>query len=624
MDWRAKSQSRSRSRAPEAMDWRAQSRSRSRAPAAVDATIATANFSRFYGDGSGSTTPSAATTNDATTVAAPSTSTASHASALSIADKSAYDQLAASLGLAPNPSTSYNSDHFDQAVMASFAAATSPPPPASFHSIGSPPTAAFAALSTAGSPGSLPAYVGSPGSFANVYNATSSSFAFGQLATSPEHAGGADPNLTAIENTLNQLINLQTLATNGGGSNGASPASNAASPAGVTKPTTSSAGTAVESFNSGRSAPNDYSFVQPSHSSKASQDSYASLAQQQLQQLASVRVWSCLVVHALADPLFSPQHTRRSSVKSPPSIATSPASLSSAYMNAAHLAQSSRPFAFSNTSPNASGISLGRPSTLVDPQSSLPPTPAAYFSQPPSPFGYPSSAPGPGHGFVGSPATSLHGDFGSMDPNQALYDYFAQSEPNSGYASPFLPSTSFDHSAPTHVNPSHLLAHLQQQTGHYDSDVSWGIVSPPSGNESSRTGTPSPPDPLPGTSAASSLLKAVGAPKGRKGSASSASMRLSASSPDLVGLGQALKGKAVSAPTSRVHSRSNTLSMPATVPEGKVAPSAEAPTPAVSSKPASKGTPKSKESPDSDNPTRCLNCSTTVNILASFAPRFGR
>ncbi|ORY89275.1 hypothetical protein BCR35DRAFT_262317 [Leucosporidium creatinivorum] len=51
--------------------------------------------------------------------------------------------------------------------------------------------------------------------------------------------------------------------------------------------------------------------------------------------------------------------------------------------------------------------------------------------------------------------------------------------------------------------------------------------------------------------------------------------------------------------------------MPATVPEGKV-PDEDgnaAPTPAPTK------VPKSKESPSDDNPTRCLNCSTTNTPL---------
>ena len=69
MDWRAKSQSRSRSRAPDAMmDWRAQSRSRSRAPAfrvplplapvsTYDNASAQHLGSRFFGDTGGYATP---------------------------------------------------------------------------------------------------------------------------------------------------------------------------------------------------------------------------------------------------------------------------------------------------------------------------------------------------------------------------------------------------------------------------------------------------------------------------------------------------------------------------------------------------------------------------------------
>lgn len=607
MDWRAKSQSRSRSRAPDTMDWRAQSRSRSRAPdfrvavapPAVDAATATANFSRFYGDGSGSSTPTVATSTAPSSSSTPTSGAAQDS-------RSAHVQLAASLGLSPNPVESYNTNGFDQSVMNSFSAATSPPN--SFPTVSSPPSSF--GLPLAGSPNAFPTYAGSPGSFTNSY-VGSPSFAFPQGAASPDPLG-ADPNLTAIENTLNHLINLQSLATNSG-SQATSPASTAPSPAAPTAKGATFINTTPANFNSGKSVPNDYSFVGGSHMRKTSQDSYASLAQQGIHNLASVSVSPAPRLLAKGRPLtsFASQQPRRTSHTSPPAAAASPAaSGSSAYMNAATLASNSRPFAFANaTSPNASGISLGRPSVLTDTQSSLPPTPAAYFSQPPSPFAYASSAPGPGNGFVGSPAASLYGEPSSIDPNQALYDYFAQqNEPGSGYASPsFLPPGSFDNSAPTHVNPSHLLAHLQQQAGHYDSDnSSWGVVSPPSGNETSRTGTPSPPDGEPGASTSAGPLKGAAA-KVRKNSAAR-----SASSPDLVALGQSLgKGKPLSAPVSRNHSRSNTLSMPATVPEGKV-PDEDV---KVASTPAPSKPPKSKDSPSDDNPTRCLNCSTTVSLL---------
>lgn len=166
--------------------------------------------------------------------------------------------------------------------MNSFAAATSPP--TSFPTVSSPPSSAFG-LPLAGSPGAFPTYAGSPGSFSNSY-VGSPQFAFPQAAASPDQLG-ADPNLTAIENTLNHLINLQTLATNGG-SQATSPASTAPSPAAPTAKGATFVNTTPANFNSGKSVPNDYSFVGGSHSRKTSQDSYASLAQHQLQQLASV------------------------------------------------------------------------------------------------------------------------------------------------------------------------------------------------------------------------------------------------------------------------------------------------------------------------------------------------
>ena len=273
-------------------------------------------------------------------------------------------------------------------------------------------------------------------------------------------------------------------------------------------------------------------------------------------------------------------------------------------MNAASLAQSTRPFAFnSNPSPNASGISLGRPSAQPDSQNSVPPSPAAFFSQPVSPFAYPSSAPGPGHAFVGSPAASLYGDPSSTDPNQALYDYFAhQSQPHSGYASPFLPSHSFDNSAPTHVDPSQLLAHLQKHTALYEPEA-----SPASRNSSSRTGTASPPDGQPTASTSKAVSKtSTAAAKARKAT----NMRISASSPDLVALGHAAKTHTASAPGSRVHSRSNTISMPATVPEDRVI----EPVAAASASAAAGSQAKTADTSGGDDSlTKCLNCSTTVS-----------
>ncbi|KAK4054512.1 Sodium- and chloride-dependent GABA transporter 1 [Microbotryomycetes sp. JL201] len=154
MDWRAKSKSRSRSRAPDTMDWRAQSRSRSRAPdlrvsvaaPAIDATIATANFSRFYGDGS--------------------SASQSAVSAKQASDKNAHAQLSASLGLSSpdqgtTESSAVNFAPASRTVAAPMSAAVSPP------------------------------------------------FAFGTKPLSSSNSGN-ESKLAAIESTMNQLISLQS------------------------------------------------------------------------------------------------------------------------------------------------------------------------------------------------------------------------------------------------------------------------------------------------------------------------------------------------------------------------------------------------------------------------------
>jgi GATA-binding protein len=578
MDWRAKSQSRSRSRAPEAMDWRAQSRSRSRAPdfrvsvapPTVDATTATANFSRFYGDNSSTTT---------------STITGSHDS------RSAHVQLAASLGL------SLNADMYN--TIGDFSNGASPD------------------YSTAGA-GAGAGPVGSQ------------SFAFPPGPASPDTT--ADPNLAAIENTLNQLISLQSLAA-ASNSQTTSPTASTHSPAKSPTALPLIGANAPASFNSGRSVPDEYSSIQQQqqpHSHRASGDSaYASLAQQQLQQLASVRA------HLSGPPRrrrsvtpISQQHNGKishgSSASASPLPRPPPLPSTSPYMNAATLAQSSRPFSFASSP--ASGLSLGRPPQGLELQMSLSPTSASYFSEPPTPFSYPSSAPGPSNGFFHSPVASIYGGEGGQsvgaDSSQFLYDYFQhQVDPSSGYSSPYLnhnPTGSFDNSATalTHVNPSHLLNHLQQVP--YDTDnSSWGVVSPgvvsaASGHDSSRTGTSSPPDgqpPHPPTTVVPKTLLNKPGPKRPKptSSASSSTVRTSANSPDLVGLGQSSKSKAASAPASRVHSRSNTLSVPPVITEGKALALTDAgKDTAASSTPNPSGA-------GEDALTKCLNCSTTVS-----------
>lgn len=197
MDWRALSKSRSRSRAPDMMDWRGQSRSRSRAPdfrvsaapPAIDSTNAVANFSRFFNDSSlpspileqdGSPLDSHLTaTQDAITI-----NGANDAVAAQDANSAALAELATSLGLSPQ----------DQAALFGSAAARF-----DSHSLLELP-----------SPQSLAA--GTSGVSSSTTANTPQAFAFPSTAPSPDGAG-PDPNLAAIENTLNQLISLHQLST---------------------------------------------------------------------------------------------------------------------------------------------------------------------------------------------------------------------------------------------------------------------------------------------------------------------------------------------------------------------------------------------------------------------------
>ncbi|SCZ88686.1 BZ3500_MvSof-1268-A1-R1_Chr2-1g04571 [Microbotryum saponariae] len=562
MDWRAKSQSRSRSRAPDAMDWRAASRSRSRAPdfrvsvapPTVDSATATANFSRFYGDNTPVSNPPGAQT--------------------------AHVQLAASLGL------SATDDMFSSFDLSSTDFGGSQGSPAA-PSNPSAPAIPISGTST-------------------VSATTSNSLNSGSQFSFAAGSGGnpaASANLSAIESTLNQLIDLQSLSN----SNHSKSHSSGRQSANVS-PSSSLRGLAKSFVSDEAGLP---------EVRKASGDSaYASLAQQQLQSLVG----------------------RKSSNAGRASTSTAS---SSAYLNAATLAQSSRPFAFAPPS----GLSLARPSGTISPRddsghNSQPQTP---FFDAPHPFSYPQSAPGPGNGFINSPIGSLYQE--THDVNSAsIYDYFnrtdlASTPAGSAFTSPYLGGTSaagqgtFDPSASmTHVNPSHLLSLLQTPAA-YDSDSSLALTSP---GDASRHGTPSPPDPpQAGTGAkpdASGLPSKLGpikspiavprrpkqpsAPKAQTGS----NVRVSASSPDLVSLGHhaALSPilesisatstklpKVPGASASRTHSRSNTISVQASIPEARpLAPSLVGTTSAT----------PSADGGDSEV-VKCLNCQTTNTPL---------
>ncbi|KDE08866.1 hypothetical protein MVLG_00964 [Microbotryum lychnidis-dioicae p1A1 Lamole] len=562
MDWRAKSQSRSRSRAPDAMDWRAASRSRSRAPdfrvsvapPTVDSATATANFSRFYGDSTPISNPPGAQT--------------------------AHVQLAASLGLSATDDMFSSFDLSSTDFGGSHGSPAAPSNP-------SAPAIPISGTST-------------------VSATTSNSLNSGSQFSFAAGSGGnpaASANLSAIESTLNQLIDLHSLSN----SNHSKSHSSGRQSANVS-PSSSLLGLA-KSFGS-----DEANFPEVR---KASGDSaYASLAQQQLQFLVG----------------------RKSSNAGRASTSTAS---SSAYLNAATLAQSSRPFAFAPPS----GLSLARPSGTISPRDD-----SGHNSQPqtplfdaPHPFSYPQSAPGPGNGFINSPIGSLYQD--TPDVNSAsFYDYYnrtdlASTPAGSAFTSPYLGGTSaagqgtFDPSASmTHVNPSHLLSLLQTPAA-YDSDSSLALTSP---GDASRHGTPSPPDPpQAGTGAkpdASGLPSKLGpiksstavprrpkqpsAPKAQTGS----NVRVSASSPDLVSLGHhaALSPilesisatstklpKGLGASASRTHSRSNTISVQTSIPE--VRPLA----------PSLVGTTSATPSADGGDPevVKCLNCQTTNTPL---------
>ncbi|KAM0791317.1 hypothetical protein ACM66B_005789 [Microbotryomycetes sp. NB124-2] len=382
MDWRAKSKSRSRSRAPDTMDWRAQSRSRSRAPEmrvtaaapAIDATIATANFSRFYGDGS-------------------TASQTAVSSSKQSSDKDAHAQLSASLGLAPSDQA-----NAEQSSAVNFAPAS--------RTIAAPMT-----------------------------TAVSPPFAFGTKPLSSSNNSGNDSKLAAIESTMNQLISLQSRVGSGG----------------VRKPSTTSLASTVGSPSRGSTGASSVS-SQATKKGSSSQSAYAALAQQQLQQLTS------------------PKQTEAALSVSPSNGS------SSAFMNAALVAQNNQAFSAgsvaglssgaqsTSTSPAVSGLSMNRPPSLVpDRGVPGPTTPLGFFSEPPTPFSFPASAPVPAVGFMHSPSTSLYGTH-TPDPNTFGYnDYFthqADLAASSGYASPFL-STSVDAPSSGFINPTQLYKSLQ-------------------------------------------------------------------------------------------------------------------------------------------------------------------
>ncbi|GAA5983190.1 hypothetical protein JCM10908_000189 [Rhodotorula pacifica] len=503
MDWRALSKSRSRSRAPDMMDWRGQSRSRSRAPdfrvsaapPAVDSTNAVANFSRFFDNAS---LPSPILEQDGSPLGSQPPVTQNGNPLLGAIDvPSAQDansaalvELATSLGLSPQ----------DQATLFGSAAARF-----DGHSLLDLP-----------SPPGMPttSNIGSSNVTSPTLGNTPQTFAFPQTAPSPD-GSGPDPNLAAIENTLNQLISLHQLST-------PSPTSQPApEPTPTPKSPASPRSTALPPPPVGDKRERTMS----SSSSKSS-------AQQHLQQFITGRKAS-----SSSGKGSSASSSRRVS-----------AAASSPYANATTLAQAARPFSFgaaasaaaaaASASPSASGISLARPQQ-VSPQPSQPSTP--YVEN-----GLPAflSGSAPPSALVGSPEGSLYGSH--TEASHSLYDYF-----NSPYQpAPYLSPNQLDTfgSAPAGVDPSQLLNRSVAPSSVSSEPSSWGISS--HSVDSSATGAISPLDEDGHKKASLKAKRPTGA---RSASASSL---------------PTLANKVKANTSSRPHSRSNTISLPGTIKEG--------------------------------------------------------
>ncbi|GAA5820530.1 hypothetical protein JCM11251_003033 [Rhodosporidiobolus azoricus] len=622
MDWRAMSKSRSRSRAPDMMDWRGASRSRSRAPTSrtsvalptIDSTPAVGNFSRFFND-SGIPSPinempppplpsshtASSSTAPAAVSIAPTDASAPTVAPLAIPlsfndENAALAELATSLGLSPQ----------DQAQL--FGSATARLDGHSLLDFPSPGGSASPLPPLAGLPSPLSASAGltSPPSA----SPHPQSFQFPQADAQNGVASGPDPNLAAIENTLNQLISLQSLTSPDQHQDQQPSHSSAVAPPPGPMPilpreaTSSSFSTSVKSplsasytasTSTGSSATTT---TQPPSGQHSRADSLSSslpasagkgsLAQQNLQQLISGRKAS-----NVGASTSSASSSRRAS-----------ASSSSPYLNATTLAQSSRPYSFgaaasvaaaaATSAAPASGLSLNRPAHLPQPDpSSHPSTP---YTESPTPHFFPSSAPvQPAH--FGSPNPPLFGD--GTDTAHLLYDYF-HSQHNSA---PFLPSPYINGSqletfgsAPSGgIDPSQLLASFG------GGPASAAAAASPYGSEGSPWNVESPV----GVGAASP--DDDGGKKGKQARRPTAARANSASSIPTTSSGAALKGKG--------HARSNTISLPSTIQEGKPLEfDSSSASPADSSK--GSGSKVAAKKVESDGgPTKCLNCQTTNTPL---------
>ncbi|GAA5835584.1 hypothetical protein JCM3766R1_006454 [Sporobolomyces carnicolor] len=571
MDWRALSKSRSRSRAPDMMDWRAQSRSRSRAPElrtsmappTIDSTPATANFSRFFGDNG---VPAASVSTEMPPPAVPASSSASAAQSrpavapLSMPasqddNSAALAELASSLGLSPQ----------DQAQLFGSASAR-----LDGHSLMDLPSPTNGLIS----PATGTSRLASPGPLSPQPN--NNAFAF------PDSRKAVDPNLAAIESALNQLINLQSLAS--------SPSSNP-SPHSSDGNTLQQAKSPNATFAPSPLA--NSTEAAPSHSRQASSGA-SSLAQKQLQQFMTASLSRTSRETRALTTLFE----RIQKGTSPPvsSSRRVSGSTSSAYGNAAALASSTRPFSFgtTGTSPSASGISLARPTHLPTAEGSHPASP--YTEQPP--FLFPSSAPSQAQ-YLGSPNPPLFGE--GMDTANLLYDYFNPQSHPSSYPS-FASGSEFGSlPAPTHVDPSQLLHTRETPYGSIGS--SWDTHAQSFVGSPGGIGNDTLPSPPTTASANSGKSRLSASSSGGRSSSTSNLASLSTSLPSS-------STKTKSAPASRAHSRSNTVSLPPPIQEGKAL--------QLDRKQNDAGDGEQDEKKDGAadaGVTRCLNCSTTNTPL---------
>jgi len=624
------SKSRSRSRAPDMMDWRAQSRSRSRAPdfrvsvapPAIDATPATANFSRFFNDSGlpspvrevpseapspSEMPPPPVPTSASSSYQAPPVSAAPAPVVIpTLSDNSAeLAELATSLGLSPQ----------DQAHLFGSASAR-----LDGHSLLDLP-------SPGGMSSPLPLHAGLSSSLHSSLTSPvggtspAPTFAFG--AQSPDGTG-PDPNLAAIENTLNQLISLQSIASPPSSSHASTPGQ-VKSPLSTSYPTHSS--------SSGEQTPHSSTHHSRQASASSSTTNVAakgSQAQQHLQQFISVRRRSLYSspLHALCSVLMMLERsqgrkgTSSTGLSSSASSSRRVSSSSSPYLNATTLAQPSRPFSFgaaasvaaaaaSSGSSSASGLSLARPSHAGSSSGSQPHTPYAELPAPPF---FSGSAPAQPSALVGSPNPPLFGS--STDTTHLLYDYFhAQNNPSPYMPSPYLgqqPLETFG-SAPTSVDPSQLLNHSAVGSPYGSPGSSaWGISPRSLDSPANGALSPSPDD----HKGATGKARRPGAVRAN----SAGSLHTSKS-----------------APVTRVHSRSNTISLPSTIEEGKPlhlggsgdgrgeddaadlavgGGAAPPPPPAPTSSSSTKGLAAGAKKVEADgSPTRCLNCGTTNTPL---------